>query len=160
MNSMTKLTENFIDEVNARMWREATAEFGDNLKVPFSRQLEIGDYVRALYVLQFHWLKDENTKDALNILKHYSISDNSIDKLLKDGVLDREVVNSNKAAPRKVRLRNFEAWSKDHRGEEFTVDFLIEKSEFSRPTLMNYLKTSRLFEKVKRGTYKIVEAGV
>jgi hypothetical protein len=54
-------------------------------------------------------------------------------------------------------LRLFEDWAKGHRGEQFETDVLMEIAGFSRSAMLNYLKISRLFVKVKRGVYQVVD---
>lgn len=150
---MIKLTDDFIDDVNARLWQEASDEFGSKFKVPVDRVFEIGDFIRALYVLQTEFHKGVSGEDALIALRRFTISDVSIDKLFSEGVLERDVVNDEKPASRKARLQAFEAWAKENRGKKFATDFLVEQSGFSKATLLNYMKTSRLFDRVKRGTF-------
>lgn len=150
---MRKLTDDFIDSVNARLWQEASDEFGSSFKVPTDRIFEIGDYVRALHVLQIEFAKGANSCNALDILRRFTISEVSIEKLFQDGVLKRDAVNDEKPASRKARLQTFESWAKENRGKKFQTDFLVEQSGFSKATLLNYMKTSRLFERVKRGTF-------
>lgn len=152
---MIKLTDDFIDGVNIRLWQEASNEFGSNIKVPSDRVFEIGDFIRALYVLQTEFAKGTSSEDALIVLRRFTISDTSIDKLFSEGVLERDVVNDEKPASRKARLQAFEAWAKENRGKKFATDFLVEQSGFSKATLLNYMKTSRLFDRVKRGTFCI-----
>ena len=91
---MIKLTDDFIDGINIRLWQEASNEFGSNIKVPSDRVFEIGDFIRALYVLQTEFAKGTSSEDALIVLRRFTISDTSIDKLFLEGVLERDVVKA------------------------------------------------------------------
>ena len=154
-----QLTDEFIDGVNVRLWREASEEFGSKFKVPSDRVWEIGEYVRALLILQSDFSKGGRPENALEVLRRFSVSDRAIGLLFEDGVLVRDVVVDERVGSRKSRLQAFEVWARGNRGGEFSTDFLVERSGFSKATLLGYLKTSRLFVRVKRGTFRVLEVG-
>ena len=154
-----RLTDEFIDGVNSRLWLEASGEFGSKFMVPSDRVYEIGECVRALYVLQVEFSGGGRPENALECLKRLSVSDRAIDFLFEDGVLARGVVVDERVGSRKSRFQAFEVWARGNRGGEFDTDFLVKQSGFSKATLLNYLKTSRLFVRLKRGRFRVLEVG-
>ena len=155
---MKVLSDDFINDVNSRLWGEAASEFGSVFSVPSDKSWRISEYVRGLYVLQvFLESKGGSMDNAVQELKALSVSDTTIEKFVADGVLSDGAISETKSLPRKARLRAFEDWAKGHRGEEFETDFLMEMAGFSRSAMLNYLKISRLFVKVKRGVYRVVD---
>jgi len=154
-----QLTDEFIDGVNVRLWQRASDEFGSKFKVPSDRVYEIGEYVRALHVLQSEFSKGVRPENALEALRRFSVSDRAVELLFEDGVLVRDVVVDERVGSRKSRFQAFEVWARNNRGKEFDTDFLVERSGFSKATLLNYLKTSRLFVRLKRGRFRVLEVG-
>jgi hypothetical protein len=55
---------------------------------------------------------------------------------------------------RAEQYADFEEWSGDHEGEQFSTQELVEKSGFSSQTVLKYLKTSAHFTKIKSGLYE------
>ena len=160
VSGMKSLSDDFIHGVNARLWAEASAEFGSSFAVPTDRAWSIGEYIRGLFVLQvFVERKGGSLANGVAELRHLSISESTIESLVADGILGGVVVpvSGDKPLPRKARLRVFEDWAKGHRGEQFETDVFMEIAGFSRSAMLDYLKISRLFVKVKRGVYQVVD---
>jgi hypothetical protein len=59
---------------------------------------------------------------------------------------------------RSGRYGAFEAWALAHQGDTFTTQQLVEVSGFSSATMVKYLKTSLLFEPIKKGTWRVLQA--
>ena len=59
---------------------------------------------------------------------------------------------------RAEKYADFEEWSNEHEGEQFSTQELAEKSGFSQQTVLKYLKTSAHFTKVKSGWYECGQA--
>ena len=59
---------------------------------------------------------------------------------------------------RAEKYADFEEWSTEHEGEQFSTQELSEKSGFSSQTVLKYLKTSAHFTKVKSGWYECGQA--
>ena len=59
---------------------------------------------------------------------------------------------------RAEKYADFEGWSNEHEGEQFSTQELAEKSGFSQQTVLKYLKTSAHFTKVKSGWYECGQA--
>lgn len=57
---------------------------------------------------------------------------------------------------RSGRYGAFEAWAISHQGEVFATQQLVDVSGFSSATMLKYLKTSLLFESVKKGTWRVL----
>jgi len=57
---------------------------------------------------------------------------------------------------RSGRYGAFEAWAIANQGEVYTTQQLVEVSGFSSATMLKYLKTSLLFESVKKGTWRVL----
>ena len=158
VGGMKSLSDGFIDGMNSRLWAEASAEFGSSFAVPSDRVWRIGEYVRGLYVLQvFVERKGGSLASGVSELRALSVSDSTIDSLVADGVLGGVAVSGDRPLSRKARLRAFEDWAKGHRGEQFGTEVLMEIAGFSRSAMLDYLKISRLFVKVVRGVYQVVD---
>ncbi|NBR35847.1 MAG: hypothetical protein EBT80_00400 [Chitinophagales bacterium] len=152
------LSDDVIDGVHHRLWGEARDRFGSVTAVPKDVMWGISEYVRGLHVLQVFW-KEGGSGSAVSMLRSYGISEGCVEAFVRDGFLGRDRVVVEKERPsvsRKARLRAFEDWAGKHRGEQFSTDELVEVSGFSRGALLNYLKFSRLFVKVKRGVFEVV----
>jgi hypothetical protein len=67
-------------------------------------------------------------------------------------VVDAEVAEKSSRA---ARYSAFEMWAGAHQNEVFTTSQLTDISGFSTPTLLKYLESSLIFEKVKRGTWRV-----
>jgi len=61
---------------------------------------------------------------------------------------------------RAEKYADFEEWSNEHEGEQFSTQELSEKSGFSSQTVLKYLKTSAHFTKVKSGWYECGQAQI
>ena len=59
---------------------------------------------------------------------------------------------------RSGRYGAFEVWALAHQGETFSTQQLVEVSGFSSATMVKYLKTSLLFEPIKKGTWRVLQA--
>jgi hypothetical protein len=59
---------------------------------------------------------------------------------------------------RSSRYGAFELWALANQGETFTTQQLVDVSGFSSATMLKYLKTSLLFEPVKKGTWRVLLA--
>jgi hypothetical protein len=147
-----------IDLVHSRLWGEAKERFGSVSAVPRDVVWSISEYVRGLYVLQV-FERDGGSGSAVSWLRSYGVSEGCVEAFVRDGVLGRQEVAVERERPssRKAKLRVFEDWAGKHRGEQFSTDQLVEVSGFSRGALLNYLKLSRLFVKVKRGVFEVAD---
>jgi len=152
-----QLSDSEIDEVHHRLWGEASRRFGSSFAVPADVAWGISEYVRGLHVLQVFFKNGGSVGGAASELKSYGISEACIGRFVSDGVLGSGVVVSERPVSRKAKVKAFEEWALRHRGEQFSTDDLVGVSGFSRGALLNYLKFSRLFVRVKRGLFQVVD---
>lgn len=152
---MPALSDDVIDGIHRRLWAEASERFGSKFKVPDDVVWSISEYVRGLSVLQT-FRRNGGVGSVVSFLRSYGISDGCVESLVRDGYVKGEVKQDGPVGSRKARLRAFEDWAVKHRGEQFSTDQLIEVSGFSRASLLDYLRISRLFVKVKRGVFEVV----
>lgn len=152
-------SDEFVDSVNGRLWGEAVGLFGSKFDVPVVWSDGISEYVRGLFVLQvFFGRKGGLMSGAVVELRSFGVSDVTVERFFVDGVLCRDevVLSGGRVLSRRARLELFEVWARGCRGEEFSVDVLLERSGFSRVALLDYLRFSRLFLKVRRGVFRVV----
>lgn len=146
-----------INQFHAEMWAAAEAEHGDMFKVPANVAADISEKVRALYVVQV-WQKQTNAGSALKFLRSYSVAEDAI-KYVAENFLDKkelvEAESKDKTPKRADRWRALEDWAKQHFLEEVTTEQMVEVAGFSYPTVLNYLKTSPYFRKIKRGAWEV-----
>ena len=92
------------------------------------------------------------SRSAFQFLRSYSVSD-AIAKPLVEVWIGQEVV-VDKTEKRVNKWAAFEQFARDHAGEQFTMDSLVEISGFSYPTTLGYVKESLYFVKIKKGIYE------
>lgn len=157
---MKKITDDLINEVNAELWQEGVDKYGSKFAVPKERDKEISEIIRALYVLQY-WQSEGLSKSPFTALKALSVDDNTatevITKYLGDKYIKQEKKTKEQKEPkRKNKWETFIEWANENEGKKFTTEQLKQKSGFSYQTTLNYVKTSPVFEKIKKGQYRVI----
>jgi hypothetical protein len=152
---MQKLTSDFIETYYQKMFREAkerawlTPNFDSEITL-------ISDIARGLFTLEV-WQNHGSTGNPLRVLKEYSVSQDAIDVIVAEflGPVYVEQAEKNVPARRADKWALLEAWAKKNTFQEVDMARLIEITGFSYKTILNYLKTSPYFRKIKNGTYEV-----
>lgn len=151
---MKKITDDLIHKVSESMWEEALGRHGSHTAIPMSETFVISETLRALYVLQI-WQRDGAQGNPAKFLRTYAVTDSMV-----DGIVAQYVGKAVEEAPtekRSARWDAFNKWIREHSGEQFTTDQLVEQSGFSYPTTLKYVQESPLFVKIKKGLWKVAE---
>jgi len=157
---MNKITDAFIDKVNAELWQEGVDKYGSKFAIPKERDKEIGEIIRALYVLQY-WQNDGLSKSPFAALKALSVDDNLATEIITKYLGDKYIKQEKKAKEQKEPKRKnkweaFIEWANENEGKKFTTEQLEKQSGFSYQTTLTYVKTSPIFEKIKKGQYRVI----
>lgn len=157
---MKKITDEFVDSVNAELWQEGVDKYGSKFSLPKDVERDINETVRALYVLQV-WQKNGSSGNPLSQLRTYSVSEDVAHTVVSQYLGDKyikqlEKEKSEKTEKRKDKWDSFIEWANENEGKKFTTEQLEKKSGFSYQTTLNYVKTSPVFEKLKKGHYRVI----
>lgn len=152
---MQKLTSDFIETYYQKLFREAkerawlTPNFDSEVTL-------ISDIARGLFTLEV-WQNNGSVGNPMRILKEYSVSQDAIDVIVAEflGPVYVEQAEKNVPARRVDKWALLEAWAKKNTFQEVDVAQLIEITGFSYKTILNYLKTSSYFRKIKNGKYEV-----
>ena len=145
------ITAEKIEDAEKAMWMEVKKEHGSAHLVPKEDVYRIGEIIRGLWIL-FIWQREGMSRSAFQFLRSYSVSD-AIAKPLVEVWIGQEVV-VDKTEKRVNKWAAFEQFARDHAGEQFTMDSLVEISGFSYPTTLGYVKESLYFVNIKKGIYE------
>ena len=155
---MKKMTDEFIDSVNAELWKEGVDKYGQTTAVPKEMSQRIGETIRALYVLQV-WQKEGSSGSPMSFLSFYSVwtdvAHEVVAKYCGEKYIKQEA-EKEKPEKRKDKWATFIEWANENQGKKFTTEQLEKKSGFSYQTTLAYVKTSPVFEKIKKGTYRVI----
>lgn len=156
-----KIDIQFVHDENNRLWNEFLAKYPSS-KERLSHKEEMGfmqETIRALYVLE-KWGREEGGAGAraLSALRYYSVIPPVITHVMETYLPEVGVENivGEQRPKRKNRWASFDKWTKEHQGEQFTTEQLCEVSGFSYPSTLNYVKSSPLFNKVKKGIWEVL----
>ena len=165
-NNNTKDTNMKIDlelvhTEHHRLWGEFYAKYPTD-KERLAHRDEMAfmqETIRALYVLE-KWAREEGAAGAkaLPTLRYYAVVPSVITHVMSTYLPDMGVENivAERPEKRKNRWATFDKWTKEHQGEQFTTDQLCEISGFSYPSTLNYVKSSPLFTRVKKGIWEVL----
>jgi len=157
---MKKITDDLVDEVNAELWTESEKEYGTKFAVPTKVAQRIGETIRALYVLQY-WQKDGSSGSPIAELRAHSVEQTVATEVVTTYLGEKYIKQEQKAQAekepkRKDKWEAFIEWANENEGKKFTTEQLEKKSGFSYQTTLTYVKTSPVFEKIKKGQYRVI----
>ena len=155
---MKNITESIIFETNESLWAAAAKKHGSLLRVSREDSAQIGDMIRGLYVLQMWQKRGGQAGNPVRFLQEYSIGESTINELIATYLGDdylAEAVEKAKPERRADKWKALEEWAKQNFLKEVTTEELVRLSGFSYPTVLNYVKTSPYFRKVKRGSWEV-----
>lgn len=155
---MKKITDEFIDSVNAELWQEGVDKYGTKFAVPKDVVSYYSEVIRALYVLQ-GWQKYGSLGSPLAEMRGHSVveavAEEVVAKYCGEKYIKQEA-EKEKTEKRKDKWDSFIEWANENEGKKFTTEQLEKKSGFSYQTTLNYVKTSPVFEKIKKGQYRVI----
>ena len=152
-----KLTEEIIDAKNAELWAAAAKQHGSKFRVPRDEQTRMGELIRGMYVMQV-WQSTPSAGNVVRFMKEYSIAEQVIEYLVTEYLGKerlKEAVQEKRPEKRADKWKSLEEWCKNNLFKEVTTEDVVALSGFSYPTVLNYLKTSPYFRKIKRGSWEV-----
>lgn len=155
---MRQITDDFIDSVNAELWQEGVDNYGTKFAVPKEVYQHIGEVIRALHVLQV-WQKEGSSGSPMSFMSFYSVWSDVAEEVVAKYCGEKYIKEEAKKEPkekRKDKWASFIEWANENQNKKFTTEQLEKKSGFSYQTTLAYVKTSPVFEKVKKGTYRVI----
>lgn len=150
----TNITSDVVSAVNTGLWSALANQYGDIYSVPADARWRASEIVRSLWVLAV-WQREGGGRHPFSFLRAYGVPDD-IAQYAVTSFTDETALPDDAQRPekRKDKWATFEAWARDHVGEQFSMDALVEISGFSYPTTLNYVKQSLYFRKIKKGLYE------
>lgn len=131
-----KPTESYIDRRHRELWDAAIDEYGEASAVPKDIVRDLGEEVRALYVLAIAW---EGAGSPHSVLRNYGVLPHIIAKLA--GEPEAEV----KQEKRKDKYAKLIAFARANTYKEFTVAQLVEESGLSNSTIISWARSTGWF---------------
>lgn len=145
-------------KVSKSMWAESLEKHGSYSNTPASEASQIGEMVRAIYVLQV-WQRDGGQGSPVKTLHNYAITESTINRVISEYFDGEEIEAAITPTPKRAnKYGAFEQWAESHLFEQFTTEQLVEQSGFSYPTTLKYIQESPTFRKVKKGLWEIRDA--
>lgn len=145
--TMEKPTENQADHRHRELWDAAIEEYGSATAVPKDVARDIGEEVRALYVLALAW---DGTGSPHSILRSYAVLPNIMAKLAG------EEVKQERPEKRRDKYAKLIELSRANLFKEFTTDELIDHSGLGRNTVISWCRSTGHFRQNpdKRGVWE------
>lgn len=155
-----KITDDFIDSVNEKLWTQGVDNFGTKFAVPKDEIQRIGEIVRALYVLQ-KWQNSGSNGNPMTELRQHSVVEGIGEQVVSEYLSEKFVVahaaeQNEKPEKRKDKWDSFIVWANENENKTFTTEELMTQCGFSYPTTLEYIKISPVFEKLKKGQYRVI----
>ena len=152
------ITDSLIFETNELMWAAASKRHGSLTRVPQEEVAAIGETIRGLHVLRVWQSRGGSAGNPVKFMREYSVNENVIKELVAQYAGNEQLLAAErtlKAPKRSEKWRALEDWAKQHFLEEVTTEQMVEVAGFSYPTVLNYLKTSPYFRKIKKGVWEV-----
>ena len=152
-------TISFVHEENERLHKDFRKKYPkDKDRLNARNEMSVlQETVRGLYVLE-KWQREGRNGNPISLLKFYSMPEEVIGSFIKTYLsgLSNNISLPQKTEKRKDKWGSFDAWTKDHQGEQFTTDQLVEIAGFSYQTVLKYVSESPLFGKIKKGVWEVL----
>jgi hypothetical protein len=155
------INDSVIEQLNKQWWDEAVSTYGHKFKVPTEVASDIGEKIRALYVIQLFRKNSDSSKNPVSFLSSYSVLPHVAEWVAQEycGIESVEEVKQGlKVEKRADKWGAFLKWASQHHFEQFTTEELTEQSGFSYQTTLNYLQESPTFRKIKKGLWEVRDA--
>lgn len=134
--TIKKPTEAQIDRRHKELWAEAVKEYGSPTSVPRDIARDMGEEIRALYVLESAW---DGTGSPHTVLRTYGVLPHIISKLAGEDARDQ------KPEKRKDKYVKLISLAKANTYKEFTVAQLAEESGLSNSTIISWARSTGWF---------------
>jgi len=157
---MTNFTDELAEATHKQLWQEAKQKYETLFRVPKEEASRISEIVRALHVLKY-WQSRGRLGSPIAELKAHSVLPDIVDYVAKTYLGEKYIKQEEKAKAEKEPKRKdkwgaFIEWANENEGKKFTTEQLEKKSGFSYQTTLTYVKTSPVFEKIKKGQYRVI----
>lgn len=154
----TTITSDLIKERVAEKWTEAGQQHGNKWAVPKEQRFSIGEYERALHVLNV-WKSEGEKGNPARMLNAYGVSESLVLEIVSEWcdmrITEEDLTDTIKKEKRSDKYDAFIDWTKDKIGQQYTTDALVEVAGFSYITVLKFLGDSPNFRKVKKGLWEI-----
>lgn len=151
-------TTDFTNAENERLYKEFHKKYkSDAERISHPAELAvIQETVRGLCVME-KWQSEGSNGNPITMLRHYSMLTSVLPSFIATYLPqyaqeDKEIVRPEK---RRDKWGAFDKWAKEHQGEQYTTDELVEVAGFSYQTALKYISESPLFVKVKKGLWQV-----
>jgi hypothetical protein len=156
---MYNFTIDLVHEENEKLYKAFHKKYPTD-KARLEAQSEwsaIQETVRGLYVME-KWNREGRSGSPVSLLSFYSMPTETMNNFISTYLpnFSDDVTGIVKTEKRKDKWSNFDAWSKEHQGEQFTTDHLTEVAGFSYQTVLKYISESPLFGKIKKGIWEVL----
>jgi len=131
-----KPTDAQVERRHHDLWAEAIEEYGSAMAVPKDVARDLGEEVRALYVLSIAW---DGTGSPHSVLRTYGVLPHIIAKLAGEAQPEQ------KAEKRKDKYAKLISFAKANTYKEFTVAQLVEESGLSNSTIISWARSTGWF---------------
>lgn len=134
--TIKKPTEAQIDRRHKELWAEAVETYGNATSVPRDIVRDMGEEIRALYVLETAW---DGSGSPHPVLRTYGVLPHIISKLAGEDARDQ------KPEKRKDKYAKLISFAKANTYKEFTVAQLVEESGLSNSTIISWARSTGWF---------------
>lgn len=152
---MTPITAEIIKEAHTALWHELANKHGGVHAVPRDERWRASETVRALWVLEM-WFREAQSRHPMSLLRTYGVQDDIAQYVVSAFASEVAAQPEQKTEKRKDKWDAFDSWAREHEGQQFSIDALVEESGFTYITTLNYVKSSPLWKRVKKGLYEVL----
>lgn len=134
--TIKKPTESQIDRRHRELWDAAIEEYGTAIAVPRDVARDMGEEIRAMYVLASAW---EGSGSPHSVLRTYGVLPHIITKLAGEPEVEE------KQEKRKDKYAKLIALARANTYKEFTVAQLSNESGLSGSTIISWARSTGWF---------------
>ena len=142
-----KLTKATAEARYKKGMAQLTARHGA-FRVPTDEARALSDELRAFYIIT------GNTNVTARLLSQNMIPTAVAQRVMNELGHDQEAPAVTHKPSRKDRVKNLIKFAKEHNGEQFTTEQLVEVAGFCHATTLKFLNDNPYFHKIKRGLYE------
>jgi len=124
-----------------------TARYGA-FRVPTDEARALSDELRAFYIIS------ANPNVTARLLSQNMIPSAVAQRVMKELGHDQDAPVIAHKPSRKERVKALIKFAKEHHGEQFTTEQLVEVAGFCHATTLKFLNDNPYFHKIKKGLYE------